>query len=66
MVHITIVREEDYYFEEADIKYMAESNELSVAECKEALLKGEFERSELAHYCEYYDGIVTDYSAKEE
>lgn len=66
VVHITIKREEDYYFEEADIKYMADEMEVSVQDCEATLLAGEFERSELIQYCGYCDGVITNYQAVKE
>lgn len=66
MIHITVTREEDYYFREADIKRMAEDNKMSIEDCKAALVFGEFEQSEVEHYCCDFDGVVTHYDAVEE
>lgn len=66
IVHITIEREEDYYFDEADIKHMAEEIGMSVQDCEATLLGGEFERSELIQYCSYCDGTVTNYQVVKE
>ena len=66
MVHIMVTRAEDYYFKEADIQVMATDNEMSIEECKEALMFGEFDQNEIEKYCCNFDNEVVHYAAEEE
>lgn len=65
MIIIEVTRTTSYYFDEADIKELAERRGLTIEECKEMLDTGEMDIDDIHYYCGFNDDTVTNYRVAE-